>query len=131
MDSAHLQRGSGLLELMITLFIFGLSLLGLADLQALSFRAQRQGTLKTLAVQEAHNILLEHQILGNDPYFSSLLSEWQTQVHFVLPDSHADFTSQALGYHLQLFWQPQALTIGMGENRSFKEDALDYENAGV
>ncbi len=112
-------KGFSLIDLMIALTIFSVGILAIARLQLLSFRNMEQGTLRTIAILEMSNLLVQYRLWQGEDTFQSAFDTWQEQVKQLLPNAQVQFTPQGPTCTLHLSWQPLAIPYNL-------VDTLDY-----
>lgn len=119
-------RGFGLIDLMVTLTIFSLGILAIARLQFLSFRNMEQGTLRTVAILEVSNLLVQYRLWQGEDAFGVAFETWQEQLKALLPNAQVQFTPQGPACTLHLSWQPLASIFNTDGTPHILVDTLDY-----
>lgn len=122
----HGQRGLSLIELMISLTIFAIGILAIARLQFLSFRLMNQGLLRTVAIEQASNLLLRYRVLRQTEAFHAALVQWQRDLPQWLPQATVTFASLGPVCTLHLKWQPLAAVFNPDGLPLDLVDELDY-----
>lgn len=120
------QRGFSLIELMISLTIFAIGILAIARLQFLSFRIMNQGLLRTVAVEEASNLLVRYRILRQGDAFNAAFTQWQSDLPQRLPQATVVFSALGPVCTFHLKWQPLAALFNPAGTPLDLVDELDY-----
>ena len=102
------NRGFSLIEFMVSLTIFAIGILTITRLQFLSFRIMNQGLLRTVAVEEAANLLVRYQVLGQGEAFNASFAQWQNELPQKLPQATVVFSALGPFCTFHLKWQPLA-----------------------
>lgn len=122
------QRGGGLIEVLVSLLILSITLLGLARLQTLAMVHAHDAWLHTQAQQRAHDIfehmrshrqfaLEDHYTLplpnngdvqNPPPPVEPALTEWLTRVEHQLPGAEAAIRRQGASLVVELQWRVRA-----------------------
>jgi type IV pilus assembly protein PilV len=120
------SRGFSLIEVLITILIFAIGLLGMAALQAVSMRSNQSANFRTQATALAYMIIdrmrangeavmhgeyLAGMTAGNcsaDPADSPIATHdievWRQQLACQLPDGQGAITFPGDGVHVQIKW---------------------------
>lgn len=120
------QRGLSLIELMISLTIFAIGILAIARLQFVSFRIMNQGLLRTVAIQEAADLLVRYRVLGQSEAFNDALIQWQNDLPQWLPAGTGVFSALGLWCTFKLQWQPLTALFDSAGMPLDSIDELDY-----
>lgn len=112
-------KGFSLIDLMVALTLFSVGILAIARLQFLSFRNMEQGALRTVAILEVSNLLVQYRLWQGEDRFQSAFDAWQEQLKRLLPHAQVQFTPQGPVCTLHLSWQPLATSYNL-------VDKLDY-----
>lgn len=120
------QRGLSLIELMVSLTIFAIGILAITRLQFLSFRIMNQGLLRTVAIEEASNLLVRYRVLGQGEAFNAAFIQWQTSLPLWLPEATVRFSSLGPFCTFHLKWQPLAAVFNTAGMPVDLVDELDY-----
>lgn len=123
---SHDQQGFSLIELMISLTIFVIGILAVTRLQFLSFRIMNQGLLRTVAVEEAANVLVRYRVLWLGDAFNASLAQWQNELPQKLPQATAVFSALGPVCTFHLKWQPLATLFNPDGIPLDLVDELDY-----
>lgn len=106
MHTKH-SPGFGLIEVLITLFIFATGILALIQLQWASSRHNQQILLQATALNQIS------QLVEQTPIFSvldsSVLQSWQQNTQQILPDGKAELSLVQHGYRFSVFWRGNGL----------------------
>ncbi|MBY0377155.1 MAG: prepilin-type N-terminal cleavage/methylation domain-containing protein [Gammaproteobacteria bacterium] len=120
------QQGLSLLELLVALSIFAIGILAIVRLQFLSFRNMSQGLLRTVAVLEVSNLLVQYRVWHQGNRFDSALEQWQQQLPQLLPVAKVRFAAQGPFCTVSLSWQPLAVLFDPEGMPLTLVDTLDY-----
>jgi prepilin-type N-terminal cleavage/methylation domain-containing protein len=106
-------RGFSLLEVLISLFILSLGLLGIAGLEIISFRNTQESYWQSVAVTQLTSVFERfHANLSNDKRTQECRI-WQQSVSQLLPHASGECGCSQHTCHAALTWQvhaPQALS---------------------
>jgi type IV pilus assembly protein PilV len=125
--SLRRARGFSLIEVLITILIFAVGLLGMAALQAVSMRSNQSANFRTQATALAYMIIdrmhANADAIARGEYLADLeagdcsagpadgdatavydITEWHQQLACQLPDGQGAIWSQADGVHVQITW---------------------------
>ena len=119
-------KGFSLIDLMVALTIFSVGILAIVRLQFLSFRNMEQGTLRTIAILEVSNLLVQYRLWQGEDTFQSTFDTWQQQLKPLLPGAQIQFTPQGSTCTLHLSWQPLASIFNTDGTPRSLVDTLDY-----
>jgi type IV pilus assembly protein PilV len=120
-------RGFSLIEVLVTILIFAVGLLGMAALQAVSMRSNQSANFRTQATALAYMIIdrmhANADAIARGEYLADLvggdcsagpddgdatavydLKEWRQQLACQLPDGQGAIWSQDDGVHVQITW---------------------------
>ena len=122
----HDQRGFSLIELMVSLTIFAIGILAVTRLQFLSFRIMNQGLLRTVAVEEAANLLVRYRVLCQSEVFNAGFAQWQNELPLKLPQATVVFSALGPVCTFHLKWQPLATLFNPAGMPLDLVDELDY-----
>lgn len=120
------QRGFSLIELMISLTIFAIGILSITRLQFLSFRIMNQGLLRTVAIEEAANLLVRYRVLRESEAFNTSFAEWQNSLPERLPQARVVFSALGPFCTFHLKWQPLSAVFNPDGMPLDLVDELDY-----
>lgn len=122
----HREQGLSLIELMVAITIFAIGILAITRLQFLSFRNMNQGLLRTVAVLELSNLLVEYRVWHQGNRFQGVLEQWQEQLPQLLPEATARFAARGPFCTVVLSWQPLAVLFNSEGMPMNVWDTLDY-----
>ena len=95
------QTGYSLLELLISLLVFSVGILGTVSIQTTSIRLSHEAYLNyqasLLASALAENIRINDSAVG--------LDSWQKEVSMVLPAGSAEVSESEKGYQIRIAWR--------------------------
>jgi prepilin-type N-terminal cleavage/methylation domain-containing protein len=123
---SHNQRGLSLIELMVSLTIFAIGILAITRLQFLSFRMMNQGLLRTVAIEQASNLLLRYRVLRQGEAFNAAFIQWQTELPQWLPQATVVFSALGPVCSFHLKWQPLPALFNPDGLPLDLVDELDY-----
>ncbi len=123
---SHGQRGLSLIELMISLTLFAIGILAIIRLQFLSFRIMNQGLLRTVAIEEASNLLVRYRVLRQGEAFNAAFIQWQNELPQWLPQATVAFSALGPFCSFHLKWQPLAAVFNPDGVPLDLVDELDY-----
>lgn len=122
----HHNRGFSLIELMVSLTIFAIGILAITRLQFLSFRIMNQGLLRTVAIEEASNLLVRYRVLRQREVFNASFAQWQNDLSRQLPQATIVFSALGPFCTFHLKWQPLAALFNPAGMPLDLVDELDY-----
>jgi prepilin-type N-terminal cleavage/methylation domain-containing protein len=122
----HHNRGFSLIEFMVSLTIFAIGILAITRLQFLSFRIMNQGLLRTVAVEEAANVLVRYRVLRLGDAFNATFTQWQNELPQKLPQATVVFSALGPFCTFHLKWQPLATLFNPDGMPLDLVDELDY-----
>ena len=120
------NRGFSLIEFMVSLTIFAIGILAITRLQFLSFRIMNQGLLRTVAVEEAANVLVRYRVLRLGGAFNAAFTQWQNELQQKLPQATVVFSALGPVCTFHLKWQPLATLFNPDGMPLDLIDELDY-----
>ena len=120
------NRGFSLIEFMVSLTIFAIGILAITRLQFLSFRIMNQGLLRTVAVEEAANVLVRYRVLRQGSAFNAAFTQWQNELPQKLPQATVAFSALGPFCTFRLKWQPLAALFNPDGMPLDLIDELDY-----
>jgi type IV pilus assembly protein PilV len=120
-------RGFSLIEVLITILIFAVGLLGMAALQAVSMRSNQSANFRTQATALAYMIIdrmhANADAIARGGYLAGLeagdcatgpddgaetaaydIAEWRQQLACQLPEGQGAIWSESNGVHVQITW---------------------------
>jgi type IV pilus assembly protein PilV len=80
--SSHRQRGFSLLEVLISVLIFSIGLMGLAGLQVVGMKANQNALLRSIASEAAYDMLDQ---LRAQPKGTTKVGDWNSALAALLP----------------------------------------------
>ncbi len=122
----HREQGLSLIELMVAMAIFAIGILAITRLQFLSFRNMNQGLLRTVAVLELSNLLVEYRVWHQGNRFEAALQQWQAQLPLLLPAVQVRFAARGSFCTVVLSWQPLVALFNPEGMPMSVWDTLDY-----
>ena len=120
------NRGFSLIEFMVSLTIFAIGILAITRLQFLSFRIMNQGLLRTVAIEEASNLLVRYRALPQSEIFNTSFAQWQNELPQKLPQATIVFSALGPFCTFHLKWQPLAALFNPDGIPLDLIDELDY-----
>ncbi len=97
-------QGFTLLEVLISLLLFSLILLGFEDMQIVALKNARAANYFYLATEQMHNITERLKLLSNQHGLHQQIIQWNNENQQVLPAGRGLSVGQYPHYTLTLYW---------------------------
>ncbi len=105
-DLSSDQSGFSLLELLISLAIFAIGILGLVTLQSVSIKMTHDIALQNTALELSSSLIEQLRVAGAP----TVLPDWQERVQETLPHGQAQLIDQGDHYQLKMQWHESELS---------------------
>lgn len=101
------QQGASMIEVLVTMLVTSVGLLGVASLQTAGVRMARDSGLMSQASFMASN--MADRLRGNEEYSADDLNAWNESIQQVLPNGSGDVVSSADDlYEITVTWTESA-----------------------
>lgn len=99
------MAGFTLLEIMIALFILSVGLLGMARMETLSLRYQKDDLFRTIASLQINNLLEEVQVNSKERYQAERVALWRTTTTQLLPRGEGEIQTNGQRQTINIRWR--------------------------
>lgn len=108
------QQGVSMVEVLVTMLVTSIGLLGVASLQTVGVRMARDSGLMSQASFMATN--MADRLRGNEDYSADDVNAWNDEIKQVLPNGSGEVDSVEDVYTITVTWIESADSITASEN---------------
>ncbi|HLB42192.1 MAG TPA: hypothetical protein VJN02_04970 [Gammaproteobacteria bacterium] len=105
-----IRLGFSFIEILISLFILSLALLGLDAIHLSTLREVKSAYYFSIAIQQLNN-MIERLSIANRENLIEEERRWNIQNQHALPQGHGIILASHLNYQLSIFWGKNELSI--------------------